>query len=503
MRFLSYIFIAFLVFSAVSCREDFEFTPSKGKLEFSRDTVYLDTVFTNIGSSTYTLKVYNRSSSDIVIPSVRLGEGEDSKYRLMVDGMSGKIFQNVELLAKDSLFIFIETTIDYNEYANSETSFLYTDKIEFDSGPNYQKVELVTLVQDAIFLYPHRDENGVYENLLIGEDSVYGFFLDENDPINGNELIWTNEKPYVIYGYAAVPTGKTLEVQPGAKVHFHDSSGIIVAQNASLQVNGALEEPAVFEGDRLEPFFAEVPGQWGAIWLTSGSVNNSISNAIIKNSVIGVLVQDAPLELNNTQIYNSASFGIMAQTGKINAFNTVIGAAGQSSLAMTIGGEYHFTHSTIGNYWNRSSRTYTALIMDNTYETTEGFLPLSAQFDNCIIFGANNIELNINKAENSVFNYNFNHSLIKFIDTTNRFANNPLYDFDNAELFQNCLISTSFNTHKVEFVNTASSDFRILSTSAAKGTADWNLSNGTQDILGNPRTNPSDMGAFNFTILEE
>src|SRR5690606_9598165 len=122
--------------------------------------------------------------------------------------------------AKDSLFVFIETTIDYNEYVNSDTSFLYTDKIEFDSGANYQKVELVTLVQDAVFLYPHRDENGVYENLLIGEDSVYGFFLDENDPVNGNELIWTNEKPYVIYGYAAVPSGKTLEVQPGARVHF-------------------------------------------------------------------------------------------------------------------------------------------------------------------------------------------------------------------------------------------------------------------------------------------
>ncbi|MFA7445377.1 MAG: hypothetical protein WCY89_05470 [Flavobacteriaceae bacterium] len=503
MRFLSLIFVAFLVLSTVSCREDFEFTPSKGKLEFSRDTVYLDTVFTNIGSSTYTLKVYNRSSSDILIPSVRLGEGENSKYRLMVDGMSGKVFQNVELLAKDSLFVFIETTIDYNEYTNSETSFLYTDKIEFDSGSNYQKVELVTLVQDAVFLYPHRDENGVYETLTIGDEPVYGFFLDENDPVNGNELVWTNEKPYVIYGYAAVGSGKTLEVQPGAKVHFHDSSGLIVAQNASLQVNGTLEEPVIFEGDRLEPFFAEVPGQWDTVWLTSGSVNNKVSNAIIKNSIIGFWVQDAPLELENTQIYNSSNFGIMAQTGVITAFNTVIGSAGQSSVALTIGGDYHFTHSTIGNFWNRSSRTYSALILDNTYETIDGFLPLSAQFDNCIVFGANNLELNINKAENSVFNYNFNHSLLKFIDTTNRFADNPLYDFDNAELFQNCLISESFNAHKAEFANTATNDFRILETSAAKATANWNISSGTQDILGNPRTNPSDMGAYNFTILEE
>jgi len=82
--------------------------------------VYLDTVFSNIGSSTYTLKVYNRSNKDIKIPTIKLGKS-DSKYRMMVDGMTGvdednngvgdgRIFNNVELLAKDSLYIFIETT---------------------------------------------------------------------------------------------------------------------------------------------------------------------------------------------------------------------------------------------------------------------------------------------------------------------------------------------------------------------------------------------------------
>src|SRR5690606_7984656 len=131
MRILSYSFVALLLVLVSSCRNDFEFEPSTGKLEFSRDTVYLDTVFTNIGSSTYTLKVYNRSKKNIKIPTLRLGEGENSKYRLMVDGMSGKVFNNVELLARDSMFIFIETTINYDDYTNSETSFLYTDQILF------------------------------------------------------------------------------------------------------------------------------------------------------------------------------------------------------------------------------------------------------------------------------------------------------------------------------------------------------------------------------------
>src|SRR5690606_4738317 len=136
-----------------SCRNDFESLPSQGNLEFSKDTVYLDTIFTNIGSSTYTLKVYNRSSENISIPSVRLSQGESSRYRLNVNGRAGKTFNNVEILAKDSIFVFIETTIDINTFPGN-LQFLYTDAIEFDSGSNQQKVELVTLVQDAIFLYP-------------------------------------------------------------------------------------------------------------------------------------------------------------------------------------------------------------------------------------------------------------------------------------------------------------------------------------------------------------
>jgi len=148
-----------LVFCIVlwsSCRNDFDNVPNSGNLEFSQDTIYLDTVFTNIGSSTRTLKVYNRSSEDLNIPNIELSEGDNSSYRLNVDGIPGKTFENINILANDSIFIFIETTIDINNFPNPDNSFLYTDKIIFDSGSNSQDVDLVTLVQDAIFLYPEQ-----------------------------------------------------------------------------------------------------------------------------------------------------------------------------------------------------------------------------------------------------------------------------------------------------------------------------------------------------------
>ncbi|MBH13969.1 MAG: hypothetical protein CMF37_13720, partial [Leeuwenhoekiella sp.] len=93
-----------------SCRTDFEPSLSTGNLEFSRDTIFLDTVFSNIGSSTYSFKVYNRSNELISIPQVRLAQGENSQYRLNIDGIPGKTFENVELPAKDSIYVFVETT---------------------------------------------------------------------------------------------------------------------------------------------------------------------------------------------------------------------------------------------------------------------------------------------------------------------------------------------------------------------------------------------------------
>ena len=262
-RYLYFVLTILFLSLWSSCRKDFEFSPSTGNLEFSKDTVYLDTVFTNIGSSTYNLKVYNRSNSDISIPSVRLALGENSNYRLSIDGMAGKVFENVELLAKDSLYIFVESTIDINNFPNPNGEYLYTDQIEFDAGTNLQKVELVTLVKDAIFIYPNRDNTTkVVETLALN----IGGELTETE-LQGRELLpselnMTNERPYVIYGFAAVPNGETLTIEAGTRLHFHENSGLIVNNGASLHINGGLstdqeilENEVIFEGDRLEPNF--------------------------------------------------------------------------------------------------------------------------------------------------------------------------------------------------------------------------------------------------------
>jgi hypothetical protein len=512
---MKYLYGLALIFSLVfwsSCRNDFESVPSTGNLEFSRDTVYLDTIFTNIGSSTYNLKVYNRSDEDINIPTIRLAEGESSNYRLNVDGIPGKTFEDIQILAEDSIFVFIETTIDIDNYPNPDNAFLYTDKILFDTGANQQDVDLVTLVQDAVFLFPEQYQDGTIETLNLGmnEDGedilIEGFFLEDD------ELHFTNEKPYVIYGYAAVAPDKTLTVDPGARVHFHANSGILVADGGSMKVNGErsvdpvlLENEVIFEGDRLEPGFSDIPGQWGTIWLTQGSTDHEFSYTTIKNSVVGILMDsndgDRTLTLKNVQIYNSSNVGLLARTGDVYGENMVITNSGQASLACSLGGRYVFNHSTFANYWNNSFRLFPAVLIDNALQVSETEIVVAdliqADFTNCIIYGNENRELGLVEDQSAAFNFNFKNCLIKFEDPNGDFDDNPNYNFLNSNLYSACVL----NVDPV-FQNTELNNLNIeTGTSGADGIGLGGVMP-SEDLNGTTRnaSNP-DAGAYESTVF--
>lgn len=502
--------LGFILFCS-SCRKDFEFQASTGNLGFSKDTVYLDTIFANIGSSTYNLKVYNTSDDDISIPNVSLQNGENSGYRLNVDGQAGKSFQDVQILAKDSLFIFIETTFNTNNSPIIDNQFVYTDKILFDSGDNLQDVDLVTLVKDAIFIYPDKDNTtGIIETLTLTIDGESVATDIQGRELLPEELTFTNQKPYVIYGYAAVPNGETLTIDAGARVHFHANSGLLVSEGASLNVNGtlssdpeALENEVIFEGDRLEPIYSDVPGQWGTIWLFEGSQNNTINHATIKNATVGVLSDgnaDAvtdKLTITNSQIYNISTFGILGRNTSIKADNIVLNNAGQASFGATLGGKYNVTHSTIANYWNSSFRQFPALLINNFVIDEENTAFISdlteANFSNCIIYGNDNPELLIDQIEDAsvVFNFKFTNCLLRFQDSSNFFSS-PNYDFDDATHYENMI----FNQDP-DFRDVFENDMIIGENSAANGQGNTAFAAQVpNDILGVNRTTSPDLGAF-------
>lgn len=516
-RYLYFSLILLFLMLCSSCRKDFEFSSSTGNLEFSRDTVYLDTVFSNIGSSTYNLKVYNRSNENIVVPIVTLGLGEASYYRLNVDGMAGKVFENVEILAKDSLFIFIETTINSADIPSLNGQYLYIDQIEFGTTANLQKVELVTLVQDAVFIYPDRDNaTKIIETLTIHAGGQPIETTLQGRELLPSELTFTNDKPYVIYGFAAVPNGETLTINAGARLHFYDNSGLIVTEGATLNINGALstdpialENEVILEGDRLEPFFSDIPGQWGMIWLFDGSINNTINYTTIKNATVGILSDGNPngatntLTIINSQIYNSSNFGILGRNTSILAENVVINKSGQSSFAGTFGGKYNVTHCTITNYWTASSRQFPALLLNNAAIDGNNNLVLAdlieANFNNCIIYGNDTREILIDKTDNQAgtFNFKFTNSLIRF--QNNNQVTDPNYDITNTAQYE----GNVFNQNP-DFKDPSKNKLMIGEQSAAItiGAAVFATQVPT-DILNVNRISAPDSGAYQHTSFTE
>jgi hypothetical protein len=502
MRYFITFLICIALVSVSSCRKDFSTIPNFGSLEFSKDTIFLDTVFTNIGSASYNLKVYNRGSKSITIPKITLENGTLSNYRLNVDGITGKEFNDIDILAKDSIFVFIETTIN----ASNVTNPLYTDRILFDNGSNQQDVNLVTLVQDANFIYPGKDPITMkIDSLTIDGQAtnIKGRFLTDD------ELTFTNLKPTVIYGYAAVPGNKTLTIEAGARVHFHNNSGLVIDDKATLKVNGTLTEKVVFEGDRLESSFSKIPGQWGTIWMRAGSKDNEIYHAQIKNGIIGILIDSIgststpTLKLQNSEIYNHSNFGVLARETSIEGHNVVIGSAGEASFAATIGGTYNFTHSTFANFWNSGIRQLPTVLINNffTYVDTNGqeineTRDLhAANFTNCIFDGNNNIEFVLDKVDGGgIFNYNISNCMIQFNDTSNSFDDNTELDFTNS-YYQNIILNG-----KTHFRDSQNSDFIIGQDSDAINKADTSLFN--LDILGVDRTTNPDIGAYQHIIFD-
>ena len=402
---LSFLILLFLF--STSCQKE-EFETGAVRLEFSEDTIMFDTVFTTVGSATQVFSVYNTSNNRIRISSIGLASGENSYFRLNVDGIPGKSFHDVEIGPKDSMWIFVEVTIDPNQ---QNTPLIVTDSILFFTNGLMQDIDLVAWGQDATF---HRADPG---------SSIAPFFLICNE-------IWDNTKPHVVYGYALVDSGCTLTINEGTNVHFHPGSGLIMLSASTLLVNGTQQNKVTFQGDRLGEAFKDIPGQWDRIWFSNlslrsnaispGSKNSVIRYAVIKNAFIGLQVDTAfdnmpgnlTLTIENTIIKNMASHAVALRGSKVNAYNCVFANCGAQVANILYGGDYNFYHCTFANYWNNSNRQDPSVTLNNY--TPVDVRALNAYFGNCIIHGNNENELGLDSfPSGNQFGFRFDHTLLK------------------------------------------------------------------------------------------
>ena len=482
------------IFFIVSCNNEDDIIGGgdSGSLSFSVDTLLFDTVFSTVGSATRYLKVYNNSNSDINLESVFLNRGETSPYRINVDGESGTIVNDVLIRAKDSLYVFADVNINPNDGINSY--FIEQDKIIFDYDNTNQNVDLAAWGIDAYFYPGISDNQSEFQYIDSIDFDGDGIFEYKFFNINTSSF-WNNDKPHVIYGDLWVTNGATLSIGAGSNIYLHNNSNIIVTESSSLIMNGGQtnDQLITVQGDRLESYYQNIPGQWGKIWLTAGSINNKIEYTIIQNGTIGIQIdstgnENPSLELKNTVINNMSGLGILAQDSHVIGENLLVTNCGQFGLALNFGGKYDFKHCTFANYYSTLSRQTPNILLNNYYEDINGTMQNrdleQANFSNCIIYGDNENELLLDNNNESLFNYNFDHCLVK-IDTT---IYNPL----NDPYFNQCLINSDPRFIDVDIWN-----FELDSISPAINIGSETTANLVPyDINGNYRVLLPDLGCF-------
>lgn len=400
------IFAVITLLAALSCERDSISTNPNLRLSFSADTILFDTVFTSLGSATQNIRIYNHNNDDIEISSISLAGGNNSAYRINVDGQSGVSFNNILIRAKDSLFVFAEVTID----PTSQNAPLFvSDSIVFSTNGNTQDVKLIAWGQDV----------HLHNSTVITADTIL-----------------TADKPHLIYNYILGLPNATVTIEAGAKLYFHNNAALWIT--GTLTANGTADNPIIFEGDRLEEYYNDKAGQWYGILLNAGSKNNTFSWASIRNSIIGIQVDtcvtpNAPtLKLDHTRIENTSYVGLLAQGARIDANDCLFSNAAYNCLALTLGGAYRFYHCTIANYWGQYMyRKGTAILLNNYYIPNDQNLSVQARdlveasFYNCIVYGSLSNEISIdniynNQQVDAQMNYFFDNCIVKTqLDTTN------------------------------------------------------------------------------------
>lgn len=447
------------------------------KLQFSDDTVLFDTVFTSLGSATQALMVYNRTNSNLMISHIKLEGGNNSPFRINVDGQPGTVANNIEIRSRDSLYIFARVTIN----PNSATSpFVVQDSILFQINGNNQVIKLVAWGKNARYILADHETQGF---------PPYKIVADSMQTVH-----WDNTLPYVIYGYAVVNSYGKLIIDPGTHIYFHKDAGLWVFANGQLDAKGTLDNPIVFQGDRLDTTYADLPGQWDRIWIMEGQSgkNNIIKNAVIKNGFIGIQAESFyhpaqnKLILDNVIIKNMDGMGIFTRNYNITAQNVVIGDCGAYSMALTGGGNYQFIQSTFANYWSYSARNNPAVFLSNfVTDSSNQTVPNAIHFNlgNSIIYGYNNDEFGTKMISGADSAYFLDHCLIK---TT--------LGMSDANYFNQII-----KNKDPLFKNISKQDFRLDTLSPAIGKGDPNISvNAPNDILGNSRSSSPDLGAYQF-----
>ena len=386
-KFIYLVTFGLLAISA--CKRDVAIDVNPAyKLNFSTDSILFDTVFTSIGSTSRSIKVFNLSKSDIQISNIRLVGGATSPFKININGVAQSSVNDIRLNGKDSIYVFVKAVIDPNQ---ANAPFLVQDTLEFLTNGNLQKIPVVAYGQNAIYL---------------------------NSKTLEADYVFKKNLPYLIFNYVEIAKNKKASIEPGARLYFH--SGAEMNVYGTLAANGSLTDTITFCSDRTERIYRDEPGQWKGVHFFKTSIDNTLNYCTVKNAIVGLRVDSLSddfkpkLLITNSIIKNHTIAGLMAYTAHIVGINNLIYNCGKHLMIGLYGGTYEFYQNTFANSSNNFSRqTPSVVFSDNTEDGLLRYKKLNIIFTNNIVWGNAESEFLINSANSSLLNASIQTNLLK------------------------------------------------------------------------------------------
>ena len=464
--------LALLLCVMTGCQDDDSFSTNVSNiLSFSADTVKLDTVFSAVPTTTRTFWVHNESGDGIRCTNIRLERGNQSGFRVNVDGVylgseSGYQASEVEIRKGDSIRVFVELTSPVN---GRNKPWLVEDNLLFllESGVT-QKVNLNAYSWDAI----------KYRNLHITNDTTL-----------------TGDRPIIVYGKLTVEEHATLTLAAGTTLYFHDGGGIDVYGRLCLQ--GEAGKEVILRGDRLDWMFDYLPydlmsGLWDGIHFYETSYDNVMEFTDLHSSFNGIVCDSADVEkqkltLKNMTVHNCQGKGLSTVNCKVTAENCQFTNTLYECVDI-LGGDVTMNHCTLAQFYPFDSNRRPAL----NYYSTATMPLLRMDCINSIVTGyPEDVVMGATENENIPFNYRFISSILRTPAVEDA---EHIIDviFENVE----DTASVQGDKHfKLVDINTQHYDFHLDSLSPAinKGSKDYPVSD---DRDGKARDDQPDIGCF-------
>ena len=453
------------------CQDDDSFSTNVSNiLSFSADTVKLDTVFSAVPTTTRTFWVHNESGDGIRCKNIRLERGNQSGFRVNVDGVylgseSGYQASEVEIRKGDSIRVFVELTSPVN---GRNKPWLVEDNLLFllESGVT-QKVNLNAYSWDAI----------KYRNLHITNDTTL-----------------TGDRPIIVYGKLTVEEHATLTLAAGT-LYFHDGGGIDVYGRLCSQ--GEAGKEVILRGDRLDWMFDYLPydlmsGLWDGIHFYETSYDNVMEFTDLHSSFNGIVCDSADVEkqkltLKNMTVHNCQGKGLSTVNCKVTAENCQFTNTLYECVDI-LGGDVTINHCTLAQFYPFDSNRRPAL----NYYSSATMPLLRMDCINSIVTGyPEDVVMGATENENIPFNYRFISSILRTpaVEDAEHIIDVIFEDVEDTASVQG-------DKHfKLVDINTQHYDFHLDSLSPAinKGSKDYPVSN---DRDGKARDDQPDMGCF-------